>query len=66
MGTSTVKTLENELGKEFSEKDRFFGFVNKNNICYANSITQCLFNSSKFKKNILNVNEKLVIYQTKI
>ena len=60
MGTSTVKTLESQLGQEISEKDRFYGLVNKNNICYANSITQCLNNSKNFKKYILCVNQSLV------
>ena len=68
MGTtsSTTKNLESQLGEEVSDKERYFGFVNKNNICYANSITQCLYNSKSFKNYIVSINQSFVIYLYKI
>ncbi len=64
MGTATniptPKTFEQRIEQEFPEKEKFIGFLNKNNICYANSVTQCLKNSKLFKKNVLNASQTLV------
>lgn len=66
MGNGTTKPVENPLEKEFTlnENDKFIGFINKTNICYANSVTQCLLNCRDFKASILNIPTALVNFSS--
>ncbi|EGR30572.1 ubiquitin-specific protease, putative, partial [Ichthyophthirius multifiliis] len=46
------------MGNNYPEGEKFFGLVNKDNICYSNSIFQALYNCELFRNQILNYNSK--------
>ncbi len=65
MGNTPNANLEKQLDN-LTEKDRLCGFINvlhflieilitkTNNICYANSVLQCLYSLKLFKTRVIN------------
>jgi ubiquitin carboxyl-terminal hydrolase 12/46 len=45
---------EEQPDEKLPEGDKYFGFVNDSNICYANSAIQVLFHCQTFRKLVLS------------
>lgn len=57
MGNQAQNGIEKGQLENFLEKDKLYGFVNVNNICYMNSVMQCLFSCKSFRKQVLSLKQ---------
>lgn len=56
------ESIEEVLGPEFCADKKFFQFHNPDNICYANSLFQCFFNSPAVVSFILEFSSAMAKY----